>query len=79
MRVFYVTDKSHRYYSILCFFISFHSVAQLDITPEDKQVFTQTQQKAINNDALAQYQLAEMYFSGLGVLQNLNSARLCSQ
>lgn len=58
------------------FFISFHSVAQLDITPEDKQVFAQTQQKAINNDALAQYQLAEMYFSGLGVLQNLNSARL---
>ncbi|OBY35377.1 hypothetical protein PR729_22090 [Providencia rettgeri] len=38
--------------------------------------FVQTHQKATKKDTLAQYQLAQMYFSGLGVLQNLNSARL---
>lgn len=55
---------------------SFQATAQLDITPEDKQKFVQTHQKATKKDTLAQYQLAQMYFSGLGVLQNLNSARL---
>ncbi|GAB1438185.1 hypothetical protein MASR2M36_09290 [Providencia sp.] len=55
---------------------SFQSVAQFDLTPEDKHLFAQTKQKAINKDVQSQYELAEMYFSGKGVLQNVNSARL---
>lgn len=58
------------------FSLSFQSIAQLDITPEDKQKFAQTHQKATKKDALAQYQLAQMYYSGVGVMQNLNNARL---
>ncbi|EPL9567983.1 tetratricopeptide repeat protein [Providencia rettgeri] len=58
------------------FILSFQTIAQLDLTPEDKRLFSQTKEKAVNNDASAQYQLAQMYYSGLGVIQNLNSARL---
>ncbi|MGG4607555.1 tetratricopeptide repeat protein [Providencia sp. Me31A] len=56
--------------------LSLQSVAQFDLTPEDKHLFAQRKQQAVNKDAQSQYELAEMYFTGKGVLQNVNSARL---
>lgn len=53
--------------------------AQYDITPENKKVFEHTKIAAQNNDAKAQYELAGMYLSGVGVLQNQNNAKLWAE
>ncbi|MGG4662430.1 tetratricopeptide repeat protein [Providencia vermicola] len=58
------------------FILPFQIVAQPELTAEDKRLFSEVKLKAVKNDASAQYQLAQMYYSGLGVIQNLNSARL---
>lgn len=46
---------------------------------EDELVFKQTQELAEEGDAKAQYQVAEMYYSGRGVLQDRKSAESWAQ
>ncbi|BBG58746.1 Putative beta-lactamase hcpC precursor [Providencia rustigianii] len=58
---------------------SLQAVAQYDITPEDKKLFEQTKVAAQNNDTKAQYELAGMYLSGIGVLQNQKNAQLWAE
>lgn len=60
--------------SLITLFCSFSLHANFE--EQDKKLFEDTRKEALNHNALAQYQLAEMYLLGDGVEKNLLNAQL---
>lgn len=60
--------------SLLTLFFSFSLHANFE--EQDKRKFEDTRKEALNHNAQAQYQLAEMYLMGTGVEKNLFNAQL---
>ncbi|MEQ5178042.1 MULTISPECIES: tetratricopeptide repeat protein [Proteus] len=60
--------------SLMTLFFSFSLHANFE--EQEKRVFEQTRTEALNHNAQAQYQLAEMYLMGTGVEKNLFNAQL---
>lgn len=60
--------------SLMTLFFSFSLHANFE--EQDKRKFEDTRKEALNHNAQAQYQLAEMYLMGTGVEKNLLNAQL---
>ena len=60
--------------SLITLFFSFSLHANFE--EQDKRKFEDTRKEALNHNAQAQYQLAEMYSMGTGVEKNLLNAQL---